>query len=276
MFEVILRIVIATILFSTFIVVIQDFLIFPGWSSSWFSSKTRNPETLPPGVESTFVKTSDGARLEVWHLPAVPESGKQQKAAIIFHGNAETVESCFDIQRWLRSLGISTYSFDYRGYLKSSGWPGEKGLYKDADAVWDFAMEREKIPAEQMIILGFSIGSGAAGYLASRHQVGTLILLAAYTSLPDLARQMALYRHLVFFLRHEFPTARYVSELKNTNLIAVHGKKDEVIPFSHLAGIEAAYKGDGHSFIIVSEEASHNNLMAFTQEEISEKLRQLP
>ena len=59
---------------------------------------------------------------------------------------------------------------EYRGYGKTDGWLSEKKLYADADAAWDFVVSREKVKAKNVIVVGQSVGTGIAAYLASTHQ----------------------------------------------------------------------------------------------------------
>src|SRR5690606_31161327 len=118
--------------------------------------------SLPPGVESVFVKTPDEKQLEVWRL-AVAES---RYVAIVFHGNAGDVENFFVFQQYLQTLGITSYGFDYRGFGKSSGWPSEEGLYIGSDTVIDYVLDKEGVDPDSLILVGVSIGSGPASYSA--------------------------------------------------------------------------------------------------------------
>src|SRR5205809_699150 len=44
-----------------------------------------------------------------------------------------------------------------------------------------------KVPAERIILFGESLGSGVAVELAARHPCRALVLMSAFTSLPDAA-----------------------------------------------------------------------------------------
>lgn len=75
---------------------------------------------------------------------------------------------------------------DYRGYGKSTGVISEEGLYKDADAAYDYLTGKGFTP-QQIIVYGRSIGTGVAADLASRHACKGLILESPYTSMTALA-----------------------------------------------------------------------------------------
>ena len=116
----------------TALVLLQDFIIYPELYTSWAKTKKRNAETVPENVESYYLNTPDSAKVEVWHLPAASKA-KEAPHAILFHGNAGTIDGFFSYQLWLKSLGISSWALEYRGFGHSSGWPREEKLYADAE-----------------------------------------------------------------------------------------------------------------------------------------------
>ena len=56
----------------------------------------------------------------------------------------------------------------------------------DADAAYQDLLRRG-IPANRIILLGHSLGSGPAVWLATRHAAAALVLFGAFTSIPDAA-----------------------------------------------------------------------------------------
>jgi hypothetical protein len=49
------------------------------------------------------------------------------------HGNAGNITHRVDrITSWQRSLNVSVFVFDYRGYGRGAGKPNEPGVYQDA------------------------------------------------------------------------------------------------------------------------------------------------
>ena len=111
--------------------------VFPNLTQSLFSEKgARSADKVPEGVKSFVIKTSDGEELETWRMSATQKDKNYPKMAIVFHGNAASVRTTYGYQDALNRVGIPSYSFDYRGIGRSTGWPSEKGLYKDSEAVW--------------------------------------------------------------------------------------------------------------------------------------------
>lgn len=270
-----MRILVLALVFFIVLVATQDIQIFPGVLGGLLSSKNRDPQSLPRGVESIFVKTEDNELVETWRLPANGESSLNEHVAIIFHGNGGSVEMFFGIQQWFSSLGITSYHLDYRGYGKSSGWPSEKGIYNDADALWNMVREREKIGPEKIIIFGQSIGCGPATEIAKRYQPALLVLNSPYISIPELARERWLTRYLTKFLWYTFPTQENISKLATTNLIVAHGKSDNIIPLRHGESVAQSYQGKGSLETIFHEYASHNNLFFLAREKLAEAILKL-
>jgi hypothetical protein len=251
------RIAIVLIVFSFLIVGTQNLQIFPGAVAGLLESRVRDPKTLPEGVSSYFVNTEDGKQLEVWQLPVVDSSS----AAIVFHGNGASVSNFFPYQQFFAARGITSYGFDYRGYGKSTGWPSEKGLYLDSDAVIKFVAQMENLAPEKLIIAGVSIGSGPASYAASRIQPKALILFSPYESLPEAIGATPVFGIFKMFSWYEFPVKQFVSTLKSSCMIVVHGTKDTVIPIAQGKTVFGAYSGSGKSSFIEAHGAGHNDIL---------------
>ncbi len=257
------------------IILTQDIQIFPLFLYSLiYKKKQRNKETIPKDVKSTFLKTKDNKYIELWHVPS--EENKEAKSkkgtVLIFHGNGELVDTNVDQQRWFAQNGWDSYSFDYRGYGRSTGWPNEKGIYIDSDTVYSYLLEEKQIKPEDLIIVGYSVGSAPAARLASIINPKTLLIIAGYSNIKDVARDRVIFRPIVPFIWSKLSTKSYISKLNKTNLILTHGKTDKIIKFYHM-GINAKhYKGTGKVDCIEHMEADHLEIFWKTKEQILEKL----
>lgn len=259
------RVIIVLFVFSFLIVATQNLQIFPGAVAGLLESTKRDPKTLPEGVRSYFVDTEDGNRLEVWHLPVVNASS----TVVVFHGNGASMSNFFPYQKYFAARGITSYGFDYRGYGKSTGWPSEKGLYLDSDAVIKFVADMEKIDPEKLIIAGVSIGSGPAAYAAARIQPKALILFSPYESLPEAIGATPVFGVFKVFSWYQFPVKQYVSELKGPCLIVVHGVNDTIIPIAQGRTVAGAYRGSGISTLVEAPSAGHNDILLMAAKEVS-------
>src|SRR6185437_13025554 len=132
-----------------------------------------------PQAEEHVLTTSDGEKVIVWHVPAKPG----HPVVLFFHGNGDFLAGRVARFRGITADGTGLVALSYRGYAGSTGTPSEQGLLNDAAAACAFTAERYK--ANQIVVWGFSLGTGVA--VAVDHPIGTLILEAPYTSIADVA-----------------------------------------------------------------------------------------
>ena len=188
---------------------------------------TETPENYNLPYERLELTTADGTQIMAWALPQ--ENKDDAPWLVYFHGNGENVSSYLSFTSQLYAMGVNVLMPEYRGYGESGGEPSEAGLYQDADASYQYLID-EGVSPDNIILYGFSLGSGVATDLASREEVGGLILEAAFTSLLDAAR--AIYR----FVPNGIMTNRFDSVSKITDVDApilfLHSRSDFTIPFS--------------------------------------------
>lgn len=171
------------------------------------------------------------------------------------HGNGGCIDS------WGKIAGIYTgnhYDFfipDYRGYGKSEGKIRlEKQFYSDLQIIYD---SLKKLYNEKNIVLiGYSIGTGPAAKLAADNRPALLILKAPYYNLPDLAHQ---YIRIIpaCFIRYKFSTNEFISKVK-CPITIFHGDKDEVIYTGSSYKLEKLFK-KGDTLIILPGQ-KHNGM----------------
>lgn len=271
MFALIVRVLCFLLVLILILVITQDVQIFPGLLSG-LGSRKGEPTPVPhPAVSSFFVETAPGVALEVWALPGEGES-RCKTAVLIAHGNGGALPMFFSLQSWLRSLGISSYGFDYRGYGASNGWPSEQKLLQDAEVVFQEMLRREELRPEQAVLLGVSIGAGSVAYLAQKYHPRALVLLSPFVSIPAMLEQMPLLRYLKPFLWYRFPVAEQVAMLKATALVVAHGRLDTVVPFAQGEAVANSYSGDSLQTIFV-DAAGHNDLFPNVQQQLANALR---
>lgn len=176
------------------------------------------------GIEVVEIATADGERLVGWWLP--PKDGKP--VILYFHGNASTLEG--DVGRWRRiaAEGAGFLAIDYRGFGGSTGTPTEKGLHQDAAAAYGWLTKR--VPAENIVIHGFSLGTGVAVRLASEKPARALVLEAPYTSIVDMAGQVTSLP-VGSLVRDRFMSSAAITKV-HMPVLMIHGDRDSVIPFA--------------------------------------------
>lgn len=93
------------------------------------------------------------------------------------HGNAVDLGQMTSFFVGLgQRINCNIFSYDYSGYGMSTGKPSEKNLYADIDCAWHALRTQYGISPENIILYGQSIGTVPTVDLASRYEVGAVIL----------------------------------------------------------------------------------------------------
>lgn len=264
-----------SVLAVLFLVVTQDFQICPALLSTKTGAEWMFAQD--PSVESIRVATADGETIEVWRMAPRNSAGPLAGHAAVFcRGNGGPLGGFLGPQRWLADLGATAYIFNYRGVGNSSGWPSEEGFARDADAVWSYVREREKLEADRLVVVGMSLGTGPASRLAAAVRAKLLILFSPYTNIPSAAASRPyigrLYELLAPLIRYRLPTRDYVAELSTTCLIVAHGDRDGIIPVSHGREVASAYHGRAFSTSIFDPASGHNDVFWNVKDRVAEAI----
>ena len=146
------------------------------------------------------------------------------RALIYFGGNAENVS--YNMPGFSETFADSAiYLMHYRGFGGSSGKPTEKALFADALALFD----QVHIQHPQVTVIGRSLGTGVAVYLASQRPVSRLVLVTPFDSLQEIAASQYPYVPVRWFLQDKFESWRYAPSITAPTLI-IAAENDEVIP----------------------------------------------
>ena len=130
-----------------------------------------HPKKLPPDYQYQFdipfreinLPVNAGKNLSIVQF-TVPDS-LFKGIVLYFHGNRQNINRYAKYVSRFTRRGFEVWMMDYPGYGKSTGKRNEQGLYDDALSVYKMAIK--KVPAEQIIIYGKSLGTGIASQLAS-------------------------------------------------------------------------------------------------------------
>ena len=196
----------------------QDGLIFPAAGS---------PADLPDDYEEASLSTADGLHLRAAWRPPAPG----RPVALFFHGNGDSLTGAARATRVLAEAGYGVMLVEYRGYGGNPGRPGEAGLYADGRAALAW-LAGKGIERRQVVVIGNSMGSGVAVQLAREGRVAALVLVSAYSSLPELAAQKLPWVPARWLVRHRFDNAAKLPSVDEPVLIQ-HGTADTMIAPSH-------------------------------------------
>lgn len=212
------------------------------------------PAALKLDFEDLTLKSTDKVTINAWFVPAK----KASQTILYCHGNGGNLSNYLGPIASFHSMGCNVLALDYRGYGKSSGTPSEKGFYDDAKTAWTYLVETRKIPPEQIIVVGWSLGGAVAAQLASTQKPGGLILESSFTQVRDMARVRMPFipegAAILDEVRNEFATLEYVTRI-HCPLLVIHSSQDRMVPFAQGQAIFKAAP-DPKTFLKVT--GSHN------------------
>lgn len=204
-------------------------------------------------IETISLKSSNHIIIHGWLV----KNSDLPKASLIiyFGGNAEEVSYLVHYAEKVK--GWSLAIMNYRGYGLSEGKPTEKNLYADAISIYDYFAKRDDIDNKKIVVIGRSLGTGVATYLAQTRQVRGVILVSPYDSLVSIAREHFPFLPVKLLLRHRFDSlsrAPFIS----APLLIIAASDDNVIRIRH--SIKLAEKWGGPYTLKIIEGEEHNTI----------------
>jgi uncharacterized protein len=149
------------------------------------------------------------------------------KGLIFFlHGNSRSLREFIEISKYYTDLKYDLFVLDYRGFGKSEGTiVNEAQLSGDIQIAYDRLKSR--YAEKNIVIYGYSLGSGLAVKLASVNNPGLLILQAPYYSWTDL------FKHdcpviPTFLVKYKIETYKYIRDCKMP-IVIFHGDNDKTV-----------------------------------------------
>ncbi len=205
------------------------------------------PESQNSAAESFYLPVS-GASIKIWSLHKERES-----AIIYFGGNAEDVAGNLAGFAQLFST-YAVYLVNYRSYGGSTGRPSETALCADSIAIFDFLANNH----QHISVIGRSLGSGVATYLASMRPVEKLALITPFVSLAAVAQMHLPFLPISFLLKDKYDAAPLVPKIK-AQVLMIIAENDEIIPREQSEMLLEKFAGKPCEVVIISR-TGHNTL----------------
>lgn len=176
---------------------------------------------------------------------------------IIFHGNAGNACDRTYLLDFLKEMPSNIVVFEYPGFGKDANAPGESIILKQALELVRHIKERnqEKLP---VFLMGESLGTGVATFVATRTDVSGLILFSAYTSLSQVAQYHYPWAPVKYLMKHKFTADIWAGQVQAPALF-FHGLNDDIIPI-HL-GRQQALNFNGETRLVELPHSGHNDLI---------------
>lgn len=211
---------------------LENRILYPG--AYWPSTRVAPSAEL--GATELTLYTDDGVGIHAWWL--VPPGWEPKHGAVLFsHGNGYhlAMGQGGAIPLWrdkLRPEGQprpAVLAYDYPGYGKSQGRPSEAGCYAAAHAAYHWLIAQQ-VPPSEIILVGESLGTAMATELAVQYPHRLLVLVAPFTSIPDMAQRMVVFLPVRWLVRNQLDTRARIGQVLAPVLIS-HGDADSVVPF---------------------------------------------
>jgi hypothetical protein len=206
------------------------------------------PETSVPGVAHIVLDRGD-VRIKVWTL----NPGKS-RALLYFGGNAEQVAANIDSFKTLFA-DRTVYLLNYRGYGGSSGTPDEAGLYSDALLAYDHFSKFHRETA----VMGRSIGSAVATYVAAKRPVKRLLLITPFDRAISVASKLYPIFPMGVLLRDRYDSLDRACDI-NAETLIVAAEEDGIIPRQSTERLANALKQQTQLQVAWLREVDHNSV----------------
>ncbi len=232
------------------IFVLQKRLIF-------YPVHTRHP--LHPAGTTGFLLERTGAVLRGWLLNAQFASSRM---IIYYGGNSEDIY--LSREQFSSFVDTAILLVNYRGYGTSTGTPGEKEFYGDALAVFDEVSAR--YAPTVLFLMGRSLGSAVASYVAGQRKISAIILVTPFDSLETLAKKLYPLLPVSLVLRHTFRTAQHLKGV-NTPALILYAGRDRIVPA--LATERLVMHMHMKKKVVCIEEAEHNSIDLYDEYQLA-------
>jgi len=184
-------------------------------------------QAVPDGYDRVTLKTSDGLNIDAAWREGLPE----RPVIVFFHGNGDRWTGAAQAVLPLARAGFGVLLPEYRGYSGNPGDPEEEGLYRDGEAALAW-LRAQGVPAERIVPVGNSLGSGVAAHVAAAYGLDRLVLVSPFTSLPDAASARFRFLPVRQLMKDRFDNRAKLAGYGGQALI-LHGSRDALISASH-------------------------------------------
>ena len=231
----------------TLLYFLQDRLLF----SPARALSVATPMTPSHRKRAVVLPMGDGTRLRGWWYRPARECSAPAAGVIYFGGRNEEVSWISDVVSHFD--GTHLLAVNYRGYGRSEGRASETALCSDALELYDWLASRAGVDPTRTAVIGRSLGTGVAVFVAAQRQLAAAVLITPYDSILEVARRRFPYAPVRFLLRYRFDAVRY-ARAASAPLLVLMSERDCVVPHAHTYRLLQAWKGHKQSLCIAGSD----------------------
>lgn len=175
-------------------------------------------------------KAEDGNMMRGWFF----ENKSSSLVYLVHQGNSGDIPRHLEFIELLLESGASVFIYEPRGFGKSGGKASISHWLEDAVTAFDFVVDSLKVPAQNIVLFGISLGTTAATHVSTQRKAAGIVLQSGFSSLEKIAKQevpfLKIYPHFMF-------TGKLNNMIVVTKphppILFVHGLKDDMISPDH-------------------------------------------
>lgn len=168
-------------------------------------------------IENIELQMKDNTVLRGWFVKN--SNSKKSNLLIYFGANAEELSGVISKMSKLDKWSIAL--INYRGYGMSEGTAVETTLYSDSEEIYDYFASREDVNKSNIVVMGRSIGTGVATYLAEKRNTSAVILVSPFDSLVSVVQEKCPILPANVILPHKYDSIGRAPSIKQPLLIMV-------------------------------------------------------
>jgi fermentation-respiration switch protein FrsA (DUF1100 family) len=273
-----------------FICVVTPSLFSGCFNSSFYRPNQtlyETPERYNLRYKEVFFKSKDGTMLYGWFIPAI---GDSVGTVIHFHGNFANLTYSLKQIYWLPSQNFNVFTFDYRGYGRSEGFPSQQGIYEDSVAAIEYIMSNPDIDHANVFIFGQSLGGANAVIAIAKNDYPKIRAIAIegtfysyrkeaqdkmisavrnkFGNIPFLPTQIRLISFVLVTNFHS--PGEWIDQISPIPLLLIHCSQDSLVSYQHSKWLYE--KANEPKYLWIIKGCKH--LQIFTDKQFDSKYRQ--
>ncbi len=242
---------------------LQEYIFFHPWNDMISYKKLQEIDEF----KEIKIK-NDEVNLSGWFWNIGNKEGKNP-LVIFFGGNAQnssnTLYNYYQSKTMKDVFGnYNLLLIDYPGYGMSKGKPSDDSMFIASKYIFEYATKMNEVDIDNIVIMGYSIGTGIASYCASENDASGLILVAPYDKALSLYNDAidSFHGSVASLAKYSFDSSTYAENVTELTLIFT-SKKDEVINYKH--SLDLAGHFSKLDDVIILDDVNHNGYFSQTE-----------
>lgn len=242
---------------------LQEYIFFHPWNDMISYKKLQDIDEF----KEIKIK-NDEVNLSGWFWNIGNKEGKNP-LVIFFGGNAQnssnTLYNYYQSKTMKDVFGnYNLLLIDYPGYGMSKGKPSDDSMFIASKYIFEYATKMNEVNIDNIVIMGYSIGTGVASYCASENDASGLILVAPYDKALSLYNDAidSFHGSVASLVKYSFDSSTYAENVTEPTLIFT-SKKDEVINYKH--SLDLAGHFSKLDDVVILDNVNHNGYFSQTE-----------